>query len=243
MRTELLASSRQSRGLRLDPRTKLILLVTIAVFILGGAYEGAMQWVMVVLAMVPLLLLTAMGRWRGVLLYSLLFGGSLWLELVALTRLEGMANFLAVTLIGIFLRFTPSVTMGYLTMTTTTVSEFMAAMARWHLPQQVTIPLAVMFRFFPTVAEEWRAIGDAMRLRGIRLTGHKWTAMLEYLLVPMFIGSVKIGEELSQAALSRGLGAPVRRTNICVIGFSSWDVLFIGLCLGAWLIQGWVWLH
>lgn len=242
MRRELLASADADR-LPVDPRTKLTLLVTISAFVLGGSYEGSMQGVMVVLSLVPWVLLLVMRRWRGGLLYALVFGGSLWLELAALTRLDGLANFLAVTLVGIFLRFTPSVVMGYIVMTTTTVSAFMAAMARLHLPQQVAIPLAVMLRFFPTLAEEWRTIGEAMRLRGIRLGGGKMTRLLEYRLVPMMISAVRLGEELSQAALTRGLGAPRRRTNCTHIGFGPWDGLLLALCLGAVLAQGWTWLH
>lgn len=41
----------------------------------------------------------------------------------------------------------------------------------------------------------------------------------------MMICSIKIGEELSAAALTRGLGAPVRRTNICKIGFKALDII------------------
>ena len=40
----------------------------------------------------------------------------------------------------------------------------------------------------------------------------------------------KIGEELSAAALTRGLGVDVRRTNICTIGFKAQDVVVIALC-------------
>ena len=34
---------------------------------------------------------------------------------------------------------------------TTTVSELISGMERIHMPKEVTIPLTVMFRFFPTV--------------------------------------------------------------------------------------------
>lgn len=37
--------------------------------------------------------------------------------------------------------------------------------------------------------------------------------MLEYRLVPLMVSVVKIGDELSAAALTRGLGAPVKRTK------------------------------
>ena len=130
------------------------------------------------------------------------------MEMFGLSRLTGVANYIAVAVVGILLRFTPSVVMGYFVVTTTTVSEFVAAMERLHLPQQITIPMSVMFRFFPTVAEEWSAIGDANADAWRPLCGGKASAILEYRIVPMMICSVKIGEELSQAALTRGLGWP-----------------------------------
>lgn len=53
--------------------------------------------------------------------------------------------------------------MGYITVRTTTVSEFVASMKKLHLPEQIIIPMSVIFRFFPTVVEEYNAIGDAMK--------------------------------------------------------------------------------
>ena len=237
MSRELLTSQKNNSGILLDPRTKLAVLITIAVFILGGSYEGIMQYYIIVLAAIPLLLLSAVRKWKGAVLYILIFGGSLCLEMFGLSRLSGVANYIAVAIVGILLRFTPSVVMGYFVVTTTTVSEFVAAMERLHLPQQITIPMSVMFRFFPTVAEEWSAIGDAMRMRGVRFGDGKVGAILEYRIVPMMICSVKIGEELSQAALTRGLGGPVKRTNICKLGFHVQDVIFLLICLGAFAAQ------
>lgn len=224
-----------------DPRTKLAVLTTIAVFILGGSYEGVMQYYIIVLAAIPLLLLLSAGKWKGAVLYLLIFGGSLCLELFGLSYLTGVANFIAVAIVGLFLRFTPGIVMGYFVVTTTTVSEFVAAMERLHLPQQITIPMSVMFRFFPTVAEEWSAIGDAMRMRGVRFGGGKAGSILEYRMVPMMICSVKIGEELSAAALTRGLGGPVKRTNICKIWFRAQDIVLLLICLGAFAAQVYVW--
>ena len=40
----------------------------------------------------------------------------------------------------------------------------------------------------------------------------------------------KIGDELSAAALTRGLGAPVKRTNVCQIGFHIQDMIAVLLC-------------
>lgn len=237
MKQELLASKKNKAGMMLDPRTKMAALITIAVFILGGSYEGIMQYYIIVLAAIPLVLLMSAKKWKGSFLYIALFGGSLCLEMFGLPYLSGGANYMAVAVVGILLRFTPGVVMGYFVVTTTTVSEFIAAMERLCMPGQITIPMSVMFRFFPTVAEEWNAIGDAMRMRGIGFGGRRTGAVLEYRIVPMMICSVKIGEELSAAALTRGLGGPVKRTNICKLGFHVQDILFLLVCFGAFAVQ------
>ena len=159
------------------------------------------------------------------------------MQLWALPHLSGLPNFLVVAICGFFMRFVPGIMMGYITVRTTTVSEFVAAMKKLLLPEQLIIPMSVKFRIFPTVVEEYNAIGDAMKMRGIRFGGGKASAMLEYRLVPVIMCSVKIGEELNAAALTRGLGGPVKRTNICEIGFHVQDVIFLLICLGAFAAQ------
>lgn len=145
--------------------------------------------------------------------------------------------------VGLLLYFGPSVAMAYYIVTTTTVSEFVAGMERLQMPRQITIPMAVMFRFFPTVMEEWRAIGDAMKMRGIRLRGGKAGSILEYRLVPMLMCSVKIGEELSAASLTRGLGGPVKRTNVCNIGIHVQDVFMLLFCFAGLVVQIILWIR
>ena len=74
MKRELLASKRNDSGILLDPRTKLAVLLTIAVFILGGSHRSVMQYYIIILAAIPLLLLMAAKRWKGVLFYIVFFG-------------------------------------------------------------------------------------------------------------------------------------------------------------------------
>lgn len=104
----------------------------------------------------------------------------------------------------------------------------MAAMNRMHMPEGLSISIAVMMRFFPTLSEEYRFIQDAMRMRGIQFGGGKLTQMVEFRMIPLLFSSISIGEELSAAAITRGLGAPVRRTNVCEIGFHKVDAVKIG---------------
>ena len=120
----------------------------------------------------------------------------------------------------------PGFIMGYYLVSTTTVSEFVAAMEQMYVPQKIVIPMSVVFRFFPTVKEEYAAIRDAMKMRGIT-TLCSPMKMLEYRVVPLMMSIAKIGEELSAAALTRGLGAPQKRTNICKIGFGPFGCFFL----------------
>ena len=159
-----------------------------------------------------------------------------WLaSLVLLPQLEGLVYFALLGSVGIFSRVMPSVAMGVYVVSTTTVSEFTAAMQKMHITDKIIIPFSVMFRFFPTVGEEFGAINAAMRMRGISLGGGSVGKMLEYRLVPLLTCSAKIGEELSAAALTRGLSSDIRRTNICRIGFNVQDIVLITLCAAAFV--------
>lgn len=155
MSRELLASQKNNSGILLDPRTKLAVLITIAVFILGGSYEGIMQYYIIVLAAIPLLLLSAARKWKGAVLYILIFGGSLCLEMFGLSRLAGVANYIAVAIVGILLRFTPSVVMGYFVVTTTTVSEFVAYVCDVSL---LSHGCGRMERYWGRHADAWRPL-------------------------------------------------------------------------------------
>jgi energy-coupling factor transport system permease protein len=104
-----------------------------------------------------------------------------------------------------------------------------------HISNKVAIPLIVMIRFFPTVYDESRAIGNAMRMRGIRLfslrTLKNPVAFLEYRLVPLLVSITKIGDELSIAAVTRGLSTDTKRTCVAKIGFRWADAVVIVYCI------------
>jgi energy-coupling factor transport system permease protein len=232
------------QGLRLDPRTKMVMGIAVGVVLAAGGYGGLTTYVRPALAAMPLLLLLLSKRWGAAAFYAVAFAAAYWCEAFLISRTFGLPNFILLASVGLLVRFMPGIMMGYFLVSTTTVSDFMAAMRKMRVTEKLAIPLSVMFRFFPTVREEYAAIGDAMRMRGVSLAGGKPLKMLEYRLVPMMMCSLKIGEELSTAALTRGLGSPVKRTNICKIGFHARDIVFLALsvfCLSAyvyWLITG-----
>ena len=231
--------SQEARRGFLDPRTKLALVLLLALFVMGGLGGDALRQIKTVLSALPFLLLLVERQWKGFLRGMLMLGVGYGL-LFALPCLPGLLNFLALMCGGILTRFVVTIVMGEYLITTTSVSEFISAMERLHMPQAVTIPMSVMFRLFPTIGAEWRSIRKAMRMRGIHLGGAKGTQVLEYQLVPMMTSTVRIGEELSASALTRGLGGPVRRTNICRIGFRTQDYILMSgslFVIAVWILE------
>ena len=170
-------------------------------------------------------------KWKQAATYTIIYLAS-WLTYTRLVPLTtGAINFILLGCSGMLSRFLPGIAMGGYLVSTTTVSEFTAAMLRMRLSEKIIIPLSVMFRFFPTVMDEAASINAAMKMRGIHIGGRNAGKMLEYRLVPLMTCCVKIGEELSAAALTRGLGGEVRRTNICKIGFHIQDYLLFVVCM------------
>lgn len=118
----------------------------------------------------------------------------------------------------------PCFILGKWILTKTEVSEFVAVMWKLRLPQTAIIPLSVVFRYFPTIKEEWASIRAAMKMRGIHVS-------LEHIMVPLLMSAVNVSEELSAAALCRGLDSPEPHTSLVQVRFRFSDVL-------VWCITG-----
>lgn len=226
-------SSKQSREKRrgfLDPRTKLALVLSLAVFVMGGLGGEQVRPAKTALSALPFLLLLAERQWKRFAhgAAMLMTGYAL---LAVMPYLPGIPGYFALFCGGILTRFAVTIVMGEYLIATTSVSEFISAMERLHMPQAVTVPMSVMFRLFPSIGAEWLSVRRAMQMRDIRMGGAKAGQVLEYQLVPMMTSTIRIGEELSASALTRGLGGPVRRTNICRIGFRAQDLILLTGCL------------
>ena len=236
--TGLFTADVENRGLVLDPRTKLAVMITLVVFALGGTGDDitAVRCGTIVISILPMLLLVTAKQYKKAALFTVLFALVKAAELLLVSRMTGAAVSIFGICCMIFVRLMPGFIMGAYMLSSTTVSEFIAAMHRMHVPQQITIPMSVMFRFFPTVLEEFSAINTAMKMRDIRLGGKHSGKFIEYRLVPLMVCSVNIGSELSAAALTRGLGTKVRRTNICKIGFRVQDILVLMLTAALYVL-------
>lgn len=224
-----LAAQKNKRSF-LDPRVKIVLVLLLAIFVMGGVCGARMKDISFVLSIIPFVLLLIEQQWEKFWHASimLIIG---YVCLLVMPYLPSTIKPIALMCGYILTRFVATVAMGNYVIATTSVSEFIAAMEKIHMPRAIIVPMSVMFRMFPTIATEWKSICRAMNMREIHIGAVGIGKILEYQLIPMISSGVRIGEELSAAALIRGLGSPIKRTNICQIGFriQDWFLLLISL--------------
>lgn len=216
------------KGFRLDPRTKIYILLILNIVIISGTSKNIGFVLKPILSTIPFILLFASGKRKVSFVYIGVYISSFLIDMFLLSYIKGIGGMIIALVSAFGVRWFPCAIMGYFLLSTTKVSEFVGAMESMHVSRKIIIPLSVIFRFFPTVFEEYRAINSAMSMRSIRLRSFfkNPIAMIEYRLVPLLMSVVKIGDELSAAALTRGLGGTAKRTNICEIGFHLLDMIF-----------------
>ena len=219
-----------------DPRTKLALLITVNIIMMSGKTVGAEYVLRVVCTAVPFVLLLTIGHLKSALAYIAILGSAVFCEGLILPHVHGVLNLTLMILCGIISRFVAGYMTGWYVVRSTSVSEFITAMERVHFPYFITIPMSVMFRYFPTLTEESKAIRDAMKMREIGQSVKNPLTYTEYVLVPMMMSTVRIADELSAASLTKGLGANVKRTHICSIGLHVGDWLMIFLSVAMLII-------
>lgn len=144
------------------------------------------------------------------------YGAMVLTQYLLLPRMpEALAMILSMPVVNIR-SFFPVVICLVLTYKNTRVSQMTATFTKMGMPKGVTVTVAVAVRYIPALKEEWRHICDAMRLRrvtaGIRNPFRRLSCLLECYLAPMFVSCLKTADELSAAAVTRGIDNPATPT-------------------------------
>ena len=185
----------------LDPRCKILLLVCIG-FV---SYFLAGEVVSLALMLVYGLFIAVGngGKWalKMIAVYIIVAYLNALLRYVQVPVLSVIMSVFGVTL----LKLIPIVMMGLWILRTTYMDDLMVALQRMRLPQAVTIPLVVMFRYIPTLRIEYRQIRSTMDIRGISDTLWKRVshplATIEYILIPLLMRCLKVTDELAASGV------------------------------------------
>lgn len=232
-----------SPKLRLDPRTKLYLLLvgTIDLFLAPTLlYEVALVLCAAIFGILC-------GAKRFTLKMSGIYAVLVILNQIGAYWMNGWSQIVIITFTFYIRKIFPCAMMGGILVGTTQVNEFMAAMHRIHLSKSVVIPMTVMLRYIPMVREDWGYIHDAMQMRDVAPTAKSLLThpirTVECIYVPMMMSALKVADELSAASVTRGLENPNPRSCMADLHFTLTDlicvILFtVFLGISVWFMLG-----
>lgn len=212
----------------LDPRSKLVLLILAAVYI-SLQFSITVELLIIIIYISPFFL-------AKLYKYGFTFLGIYLIQLFSSSYLLLNVNnafllfILSYLVHGLRILF-PSIIMGTYAIKTTTVSEWIAAFKKIHMPNWLLIPLAVMARFFPTVYEDYQHIRNAMAFRGIGtnlgdLVKHP-VQTLEFILIPLLMNATQVADDLTVSSLTKGLSLPGEHTSIIPLTLTIYDWTYI----------------
>lgn len=212
----------------LDPRCKILLLICIGCvsYFLGGELVSFA----LMLTYGLFIAVGNGGKWalKMIVTYIIIAYLNALLRYVQVPVLLMLASVLGVTV----LKLIPIVMMGSWVLRTTYMDDLVVALQRMRLPQAVTIPLVVMFRYIPTLRIEYRQIRSTMDIRGISDTLWKRVthplATIEYILIPLLMRCLKVTDELAASGTTRGLELECKRYALRPIRF-SWTEILVSL--------------
>ena len=139
-------------------------------------------------------------------------------------------------------RFMMPIVAGNYLISSTPVGLLMNALEKLKLPFSVVITIAVMFRFFPTLKEEYGHIKNAMKMRGIGLNAvnviSRPILTLEYMMVPLLSSASRIGDELAAAGHTKGVDAPAKKIRYKTSRFTAADAFIFLYIIAVFIAAG-----
>lgn len=117
-----------------------------------------------------------------------------------------------------------------LLMDKTPMDELLYSLDAIHIPKSLSIPLMVVYRYVPTILQEFRYVNESLKMRGLHLSfsslGHLIQTIENY-MVPLLFRSEKLSEELSAASLCKGLSACRNRSCCTDVKLTIADFLYL----------------
>lgn len=108
---------------------------------------------------------------------------------------------------------------------TSDVGTILSSMDKLRVPKTFSIPIAVMFRFFPSYKEEKKNIKLAMKIRDISFKNP--LKYIEYVIVPLLIISSNVSDNIAKAAETKAIENPAKKTRYIAVRIKAIDFIFL----------------
>lgn len=220
------------RATKPDPRILIIQIAVVA--ILASSFRNLLA--LFCLFLVVQILLLIQSGWKGVFqntaIYCVLLALVFGLQMINIPVISNLFPLFLMLMIRVF----PIYIAGRILMERTPMNELLKALEKWHIPKLILIPLAVVYRYVPTILKEIGYIRESLKMRNINST--IWIKCrhpiqsIENFLVPLLYRSEKISEELAAASICKGLSTNRKRT-CCTDVRLNWSDIFYLLAMAA----------
>lgn len=124
------------------------------------------------------------------------------------------------------------------------VNELMYSLERMHMPKSVLIPIMVIYRYVPTILKEIKMIRAGIKMRGLGCRMKHPASIINaanYYMTALISRSEKLSDELSAAAICKGLS--VKRDRSCITKVKIQVPDIIVLCIGIVFTAGMFYLN
>ncbi len=201
----------------LDPRTKILLLISVNIFIFSN---HRLSFEVITVAGLLMLLLFS-GLFQEAVKFFIIYMALLIINYVLFPISPRIITMSLNIVIVTMRKLLPCWILGKLLIETTPIRLLMYVLGNLHIPRTVIIPLTISIRYFPAIKEEKQAISDAMMLQNVRGIFKK----IEHIYVPLMIQASNTADELSQAITARGIENPKEKTCVISLKFRIQDYL------------------
>ncbi len=221
---------------RLDPRTKMFLLV--------GTFVLAFLFVNPLYGLVVLAIVLAFGaaakslvnlkRIWFILLMIALMSVIVWTIFASgETPLFWFVEYEVLLYgIGIALRIDITVIAGMIFLSTTRNEEIATGLVKLGIPYRFAFAVSTALRLVPTIAATGSTIGQAQRSRGLDLESGNIIQRVRKnapLLVPVFVSTIRSTNVFSMALESKGFGASRKRTYYLRLAMTRSDAVVLAI--------------
>ncbi len=227
--------------LNLDFRAKFIMTMSIASIGISGYAYTKYPVVLLVVYLIPLVLLTSVGQYKKVI-RTVIAIAILKLLMILVNSYElSKLSFVVFILSYVLFKLLPGFLMGYYSFVSTSMSDLIQSLNLMHLPDSIKITLSVMFRFFYSVAEDYRNINDAMKMHGLTMMHifKEPLRIMEYKMVPLLMCSSKCADDVAVSAITRGLRIDQPRSSISTTHLKFIDYVFFLLGISFVALEIW----
>lgn len=133
--------------------------------------------------------------------------------------------------INLILKYTATIPIAILFVSTTNPSEFAASLNRIGVPYSIAYSVALALRYIPDIQRDYHEISQSQQARGIEMS--KKESLFRRLksagaiLIPLILSSMDRIETISNAMELRGFGKKKKRTWYMARKFSKKDIIAI----------------